>query len=224
VKTLRRGALIAIEGIDGAGKTTQAHRLQEYLIASGYDAIYLKEPTSGIYGQQIRMLAIHGRDLDRPETEHELFLADRTEDVENNILPSLREGKIVIMDRYYISNICYQGVLGLNPQKIKSDNEEFAPKPDLVILLDIAPRVGIRRIIEKRKETNNHFEKENYLNKVKNLFDILNEPYIQRISGAGSIIDVAQAVQNTVMSFLRRDEDCEPNNVREDCKRDRKIS
>lgn len=203
MKNLRKGILIAFEGIDGAGKTTQALQLRAFLLHNGYDAIYLKEPTNSYYGQKIRFLAINGRHH-HPDLEHDLFLKDRLEDVTKNIAPALENKKIVIMDRYYFSNMCYQGALGLNVESIQKDNEIFSPKPDLVILLDISPRVGISRITTLRGEKTNHFEQEDYLNQVKKIFEKLDEPYIQRIPAVGPIEEVEELVQNAAMSILRR--------------------
>ena len=94
-----------IEGIDGAGKTTQCERLTAELAAEGWDVERLVEPSRGPYGRRIRELARSGReDLD-PAEELELFLRDREENVRENIQPALDRGAIVLMDRYYYSTI-----------------------------------------------------------------------------------------------------------------------
>jgi dTMP kinase len=157
-----------------------------------------------MFGQRIRFLATNGRHHVDPEFEFNLFLEDRKEDVQKNISPALKSRKVVIMDRYYFSNICYQGALGLDVKIIQRKNEEFAPKPDLVILLDVSPRVGISRITKIRGDKTNHFEKERYLSKVKKLFDKLDDPYVQRISSVAPIDDVQMEVQNASLAILRR--------------------
>ena len=169
-KLLKNGILIAIEGIDGAGKTTQARLLCERLKSSGYPTVFLHEPTRGPWGEKIRDLAKNGRHKVTPEEESDLFLKDRIEDVQNNINPKLTEKCVVVMDRYYFSNIVYQGVTGLSPEYIETINEKIAPAPDLVIILDIAPSESIKRIVATRTDGPNHFEREDYLESVRELF------------------------------------------------------
>ena len=169
-KVLKRGILIAIEGIDGAGKTTQSHMLVEKLNKKGYSAVLLHEPTNGQWGQKIKELAKNGRHGITPEGELDLFYRDRIEDVEKNIGPSIREKKVIVMDRYYYSNVTYQGARGLDPDYVEKKNEKIAPKPDLVLILDIQPPESSRRIIATRKDGPNHFERTEYLERVRNLF------------------------------------------------------
>lgn len=163
------GVLIVFEGIDGSGKTTLAHNVTDQLRNDGFDAVGISEPTDGHYGKLIRDNAKRGFRFP-PEKERELFEKDRRENVEKNILPFLRKREILVMDRYYISTMAYQGARGLNPDEIRKDNESFAPIPDLLIILDIPAREGLRRITEKRKEKTDDFEKESYLEKVRQYF------------------------------------------------------
>lgn len=156
--------LIAIEGIDGAGKTTIARFLRDELEKRGFSVILLKEPTDGEYGRRIK----EAEDRFDPEEELQLFLLDRKEDVEKNILPALREGKVVIMDRYYISSIAYQGARGLDMDEIRKMNEEIAPKPDLIIILDVSPQEGLKRVGKRGSRT--VFEEESYLAEVRENF------------------------------------------------------
>jgi len=156
--------LIAVEGIDGAGKTTIANHLCDFLSKKGYKCIVLKEPSESIYGKMIKSL----KSRPDPETEMELFLKDREMDVKDRILPALEEGKIVIMDRYYYSNIAYQSARGLNADRIRELNERIAPKPDLVILLDLSPSKALERL--KNREKLSIFEEKDYLEKVRQKF------------------------------------------------------
>jgi len=158
--------LIAFEGIDGAGKTTQAHNLKRYLEQQGRDVVVFKEPTMGPWGRKIASMGRTGRNL-TAEEESRYFLEDRKEDVKERILPALEQGKIVIMDRYYYSNMAYQGAKGLNPSIIEKENS-FAPKPALVILLNISPASAKGRIYRNRNGETNHFEER--LGPVRKLF------------------------------------------------------
>ena len=159
--------LIAVEGIDGSGKTTIVKFLEEELRRMGYDVLSLKEPTDSEWGKKIRE-SFKDRSL-KPEEELELFLKDREFNVQNNILPALEAGKIVIMDRYYYSTIAYQGSLGLDIDEIRRLNEMIAPKPDLVIILDVHPEIALERI-RMRGDKPNRFEDLEYLKKVREIF------------------------------------------------------
>jgi len=200
-KRLKKGVLIALEGIDGAGKTTQARNLYESLRQEGYTVHLLKEPTDGPWGKKIRSLALNGRTS--PKEELELFLHDRKEDVEKNIQPGLDRKEIVIMDRYYFSSIAYQGALGIEPTTIRELNERFAPKPNITIILEIAPHVGISRIENGRGEDPNHFEHEDYLQSVGKIFRSIDDVSVQRIDGTRKVDDVTENVLNIVKDVIR---------------------
>ncbi len=163
----RKGLLISVEGIDGTGKTTQVRLLKEWFEERGREAVVLKEPTGGAYGREIAKLASAG--VLPPEEELRLFVRDRMEDVRDHIKPALEEGKVVIMDRYYQSNMAYQGARGLDVRQIKEENERFAPVPDLVIVLDIAPGRSLARVRACRDMVG-HFENEAYLERVRDIF------------------------------------------------------
>ena len=102
---IRRGALIALEGIDGSGKSVVSDRLTEYFGSRGYDVLQLREPTDGPWGRKIRTRATSGQGRASPRDELDLFVRDRREDVTQNILPALAAGKLVIIDRYYYSTM-----------------------------------------------------------------------------------------------------------------------
>jgi dTMP kinase len=164
-----KGLFIVFEGIDGAGKTTQAHLLVERLKKNSRDAIYLKEPTNGPWGQKIRHIATHGRDHVTPDEELQYFINDREEDSRQNIIPALQAGKVVVMDRYLYSNAAYQGALGFDPGMIFRKNSHF-PQADAVFFLDIAPESGLKRV-DSRGGANVGFEKIEYLRKVYGIFN-----------------------------------------------------
>lgn len=172
------GFLIAIEGIDGAGKTTQAHFVQAKLQARKLVVIRSKEPTSGQWGQVLRDSALTGR-LSL-EDEVETFIKDRREHVERTIEPALRAGHVVVLDRYYFSTAAYQGARGVNPEELIRRNEVFAPEPDLLVLLDIDPKIGLRRI-RTRGDRANHFEKTNTLRRARDIFNGINKPYLLKL-------------------------------------------
>lgn len=199
---LKKGILIAIEGIDGAGKTTQTFRLRDHFRQKGIQAQCFKEPTDGPYGQQIRNLAINGRHSVTYEEELELFIKDRICDCETNLQPALDVNTLVILDRYYFSNIAYQGALGLNINEILERNEQIAIIPDLVIILDLAVKIGLSRITNNRGDEHNHFENEEYLEKVRKIFKQMESPYIQIVNGSQDEDAVFSHIRNIVQDII----------------------
>ncbi|HDD36839.1 MAG TPA: dTMP kinase [Archaeoglobus veneficus] len=191
--------LIAIEGIDGSGKSTIANYLKEELEKEGFRVVVFKEPTNSIYGQKIRQSFNNRLDAHK---ELELFLLDRKHDVEKNILPALKKGYIIVMDRYYYSTIAYQGARGIDIDKIKKMNEKIAPKPDLVIILDVKPEIGIRRIKE-RGDKPNKFEDLEYLEKVRKIFLELKDDNIVIVDANKNIEFVKNEVLKAIKKFLK---------------------
>ncbi|ALM74221.1 dTMP kinase [Thermococcus barophilus] len=146
------GIFIVIEGIDGAGKSTQAKLLAKWFEKRGYNVVLTKEPTDTAFGKLIRKLVLTGgREgiIDGAKISHEaealLFAADRAEHVKKLIEPSLRAGKVVISDRYFYSSLAYQWARGLDLEWLINLNK-FAIRPDLVILLDLPVKESMKRI------------------------------------------------------------------------------
>ncbi len=193
------GLLIAVEGIDGAGKTTQVRLLAEALRRLGSSVITSKEPTDGPWGRKIRESAASGR-LSLEE-ELEAFVNDRIEHVKTVIRPALDAGSVVILDRYFYSTIAYQGSRGRDIAELKKSMERIAPIPDVVFLLEVAPEEGIRRISESRKERPNEFEKVETLTRVREAFHAIPEPRIVQIDGSQPVEDVHAAI---VAELVRR--------------------
>ena len=159
----RKGKLIVIEGIDGAGKTTFAKALYESLKRKRIDCILSCEPTSGPFGKKIKEF-LKKRNID-PQKLRNAFLKDRLWHVENLLFPALEKGKWIILDRYYLSTLAYQSSQGLPFKELLIENETIAPIPDLVIYLDLPLEIAFERI-DTRKERISIFEKENFLIKV----------------------------------------------------------
>lgn len=192
---------IVIEGIDGTGKSTQANRLADWYRGQGREVVLDFEPTRGPHGMKLRESFTGGRLP--PEEELELFLADRREHVEQVISPALAAGKIVILDRYYFSNMAYQGAIGFDPQEIRTRNEAFAPVPDVLFILDLDIDTALARIGGRGDETN-EFEKREDLERCRGIFlSLKHEPFVQVINAAHSADDVQEQLRFFVRNERR---------------------
>ena len=202
----KKGALIVIEGIDGAGKSTQAKYLLRRLRAKGFAAVYFREPSRGKWGREIKRLARQAGSL-TPDQELDLFLKDRRENVEKNLKPALAAGKVIVLDRYYFSTIAYQGAKGLDQERIRRMNERFAPKPDLVFILDIRAGAGLARI-SGRKNNDALFERASYLAKVRRTFLSFRGARFVHIDARQSRGDVARRIFDKTLLVLSKKPTC----------------
>lgn len=167
IRPIPEGLLIAVEGIDGAGKTSVATALSQWCGERGLACHMSKEPTGVDFGETLRKSAESGRlSLD---DELDLFILDRREHVKRSIRPGLESDAIMILDRYYWSTAAYQGARGADTELIIERNLEFAPKPDLTLLLDVPPDIGRQRILN-RGDRPNEFEDRGGLQKAREIF------------------------------------------------------
>ena len=142
-----RGLFITIEGVEGSGKTTVAEAIVNNLSRKGLTVVVTAEPGTTLVGSQIRQLLATVSER-TAWTEAFLFLADRAEHVAKVIKPALERGEIVLCDRFTDSTIAYQGFgLGL-PLEWLTQLNSIATNglvPDLTLLLDIDPEMGLKR-------------------------------------------------------------------------------
>jgi len=197
---IKKGVLVVIEGIDGAGKTTQAKMLLHKLLKAGVDAVYFREPSDSRWGQEIKEKAVEPDSLS-PEEELDLFQKDRKENVERNLKPALQTNRLVILDRYYFSTMAYQGARGIDPQRIQETNEQFAVIPDLVFILDVEPGTGLKRI-ENRKRKEELFEHEARLIRVREIFNGIQGNNIFHIDGTKSLEEIGNEIEKSVLDYL----------------------
>jgi dTMP kinase len=201
-RPLARGVLVALEGIDGAGKSTQAKDLAAIFRAQGYAVTSLREPTLSPWGRRLREVMATDRRILTPSQELDLFLQDRRYDVAVNLLPALAACQLVLLDRYYISSMAYQGALGIDPESIRRLNETFAPVPDLVFILLIPPTEALKRIRQRHGQTVDAFEREDYLQRVDAIFRTLQGPNIHLIAADLSSEVVTAVLQEKVQQYL----------------------
>jgi dTMP kinase len=144
-----RGVLIAFEGGEGAGKSTQARLLAIWLREQGYDVVSTHEPGATKIGMRLRALLLDTAHTGlSPRAESLMYAADRAEHVSAVIRPALERGAIVVTDRYVDSSLAYQGAGRRLPVREIADLNKWATgglSPDLTILLDLSPAAGLGR-------------------------------------------------------------------------------
>jgi dTMP kinase len=202
-RRLRRGVLIAIEGIDGVGKTTQSIRLVERLNALGFEAVRFFEPTDETNeGAVVRESFSRGA----PISNHELlalFITDRRYDVETHIAPALSDRKIVVMDRYFLSTAAYQSD-DIPWQEILEMNREFAPEPDIIIIVDWPPEMAME-LLAKRGSVLTNAENESRLLQVRKRYremasaDSGNYKVIEEVV---DVEDVTDEILDALLSYI----------------------
>jgi len=211
----RKGKFITFEGVEGSGKTTQAHLLGEHLSSRGIPVVVTREPGGTDIGEQIRqiLLASDNRGM-TPETEILLYAASRGQHLREKIAPALDSGRWVICDRYSDATIAYQGYgRGLNLDLIAELNRlvSLELEPDLTILLDLDVREGLKRA-RKRGEGENlqegRFEEEGiaFHRRVREGYKELASRHpgrIKTVSAEGSIEEVNRRVIEIVSALLK---------------------
>jgi len=191
------GFFIAIEGIDGSGKTTHSRRLVKWLNKHYVRSLYTREPTDGAIGRILKKMA-RQKNIDS-RVEALLFAADRLEHLNKIILPYVKKKYVVVSDRYVYSSLAYQTVAIGDLEWVRRINK-FARKPDLTILLDVEPRIGLSRI--KKRKT--RFEKEDFLEKVRQEYlRLAEEDGLKIIDASKNIEEVFYEVISVVQEYLK---------------------
>ena len=203
------GRFITIEGTDGGGKSTKIEKLVEYLKSMGREVVVTREPGGTNISEKLREILLDAKNSEMTDiTEALLYAASRAQHVEEKILPAVKEGKIVICDRFLDSSIVYQGYArGLDIEMIKTINS-FALskiKPDITLFFDIRPEIGILRKKNMHELDRMEQEKIDFHNKVYNGYKALlneNPERIKRIDAEKTIDEVYKQVIEAVNTIL----------------------
>ena len=148
--SLSQGILVAFEGIDGSGKSTQIYKVADYLRERDYTVTVTHEPNPGSpYAKLIKQEVHMNRDNTSPEDELEWYTKDRAWDLEHNILPALERKELVLVDRYYLSSAAYQGGLDAFTLVYVLEKNSFARRPDLWLILDVPVKLGQDRLQQR---------------------------------------------------------------------------
>jgi dTMP kinase len=144
---------VALEGGEGAGKSTQCRRLRDWLVTSGHDVLLTREPGGTPVGEALRSIVLDPATGNlSARTEALIYAADKAEHVDTVVLPALAAGAVVITDRYVDSTLAYQGA---GRELTAAELEPVARwatrdvRPDLTVLLDVDPRTGTSRFAQR---------------------------------------------------------------------------
>ncbi|MBW2989189.1 dTMP kinase [Candidatus Woesearchaeota archaeon] len=167
-----KSLFIVFDGLDGSGKGEMITRLNDYLSKKGYKTLVTKEPTGGEYGKRVNTILKQEKD---PKKSAELclsfFVKDREEHLKKEIEPFLRQGGVVICDRYYYSTIAFQHTQGLDIGKVILENISFKT-PDITFILDLPSGLALERI-HKRGKAKEKFEQLEFMERLrKNFLDL----------------------------------------------------
>lgn len=203
------GMFITIEGPEGSGKTTVAKKVVDNLKQKGYQVMYTREPGGVLIAEKIRdiILDVANTNLDA-RCEALLYAASRRQHLIEKVIPALEKGYIVICDRFVDSSLAYQGYArDIGIDEVYNINQ-FAINdcwPDLTILLDIAPQVGLERIKANRQDEVNRLDLEslNFHNKVHQGYQIIKEKYASRFTLVDGNSSPSQ-VFNEVMTIIEK--------------------
>lgn len=202
---------ITLEGPEGSGKTTAVKAAVEKLVALGYEVVQTREPGGTPISEQIRNVILDKSNTTMDSrTEALLYAASRRQHLVEKVWPAIKEGKIVICDRYLDSSLAYQGgARGLGVDNILNINS-FATEgtfPDLTLLFDLDPKIGLERISKNANREVNRLdlEKLDFHNKVRQTFLELAKRYPDRyvvIDASKDREEVAQATMDAILARL----------------------
>ncbi|WP_046216581.1 dTMP kinase [Paenibacillus wulumuqiensis] len=154
----QNGLFIAIEGMDGSGKTSQLERIKQYLAGKGISFLSTREPGGISVSEQIRNVILNVDNHMSGLTECLLYASARREHLIQKVIPAVQSGQLVICDRYVMSSLAYQGygrelgqaVLDINRLAIQVDDREYWA--DVNIYINVRPEVGLERIMAKTSD------------------------------------------------------------------------
>ncbi len=204
------GFLITFEGGEGGGKTTQSVRLREKLTQSGQDVVILREPGGTVISEQIRDVVLSPDNTGMAfTTEVLLFQAARAQIYREIVIPSLKAGKVVLMDRSRDSSVVYQGMVrGFGKDLIDELNDLSTQEiyPDLTILLDLSVKTGLKRREDSGKIDRLDMEAKEFHFKVRDAYlELANEDQTGRwvvVNAEKDVDKVADDVWATVKNKL----------------------
>jgi dTMP kinase len=203
---LTHGILIAIEGIDGSGKTTLAKNISARFQQRGFDTLLTREPGDSELGKEIRQLVQAQNILIAPVAQYLLFAADRAQHFTERIIPALNTNHLIICDRLSDSSLAYQGYgNGIDRQMISSINQWTMQKiqPHLTIYV----RISLEKALERcqKRGSLSAYEKKEFLERVAQGFEEIyqNRDDVIIVSGDGSPEKLEKMVSTIILEWLQ---------------------
>ena len=200
------GVLIILEGAEGAGKTTQIRLLAEKLTTSGCPCVAVREPGGTPVGDAIREILLDPERQITPATEALLFMSSRAELTAREIRPSLDEGKVVLLDRFFLSTYAYQiAGRGLPEDDVRAANRLATGGlvPDLTLLLDIPHTEGLTRADARGERDRMERSADEFHDKVTSAFRDFADPAWQRSHPECGPIKLIDGTGDEVAVFKR---------------------
>ena len=199
---MNKGKFITIDGVEGAGKSTQIDLVCEHLIQKGIKVVRTREPGGTEVGEKIRavLLDVENQEM-HSDTELLLMFSSRNELIQNKIIPALEEGFWVVSDRFTDASFAYQGggrMLNLDRISKLADWVLGDFKPDLTLLLDVTVEVGMQRIEARAAKDRIELEERAFFERVRSVFIQRSEAFPERIK----LIDATASV-NDIQSKIR---------------------
>lgn len=201
---MSRGIFVAIEGIDGSGKSTVATRVVEKLNQKGYQTVLTAEPTKGETGlllrERLKQSSKESGGVVEGAIDAEYFFADRIYHNHALIKPKLESGIHVVSDRYDLSTLAYQSTQGVDMDYLVEKRDsmrrlDLIEKPTMVILLDVSVETALKRL-EGTKKTMEKFEDPNFLTRLKeNYFRLY-----KRLDDNMKLVDAERGIEDVVES------------------------
>lgn len=196
-----KGKFITFEGTEGVGKSTQTRLLAEYLEKTGQPYIITREPGGDKIAEKIRRIILDADNVDMAdETEALLYAAARAQHVKNVILPALKDGKIVLCDRFVHSSIAYQCYGRGLPLQFVLDVNAYALKncpPDCVVLMEMSPKDAFARKGGADKTDRLEQSGDEFFEKVNKAYeDMRNDREVLSVDPVGTKEEVLQRLIN----------------------------
>ncbi len=209
MQTNQKARFIAIEGLEGAGKSTAIQFVRKFLAEKSIDVVYTREPGGTFLAEKIRQLLVtlFKEEALSPESELLLMYASRMQHVEKLIKPALSNNQWVVSDRFNWSSLAYQGggrQLGFDRVKQLNDLLLGDFKPDLTIYLDIDPEIGLERAKSRNALDRIEQEKIDFFSRAREVFLhlVAENPQTSVLIDAGKSIDQVEAALSRVLNIF----------------------
>ena len=205
---MSKGKFITIDGVEGAGKSTQIDLICSYLHRKGIEVVRTREPGGTEVGEKIRsvLLDVENQEM-HSDTELLLMFSSRNELIQNKIIPALNDGYWVVSDRFTDASFAYQGggrMLNLDRIAELEDWVLGDFKPDLTLLLDVSVEVGMARIEARAAKDRIELEEREFFERVRSVFIRRSETFPERIKlidSSGAVDDIHSKIRALIDSL-----------------------